>query len=130
MKVPVVMISRGHRSQFSFNLRHAMPFGPEKDQYSHAHDYELIVAVKGPVNPETGFVMDAGELKKIVLAEVVEYLDGQDANQFMTNPTSENLIVAIWEMLESRLPNLFEIELWETPKICFSYRGEEVEIDE
>lgn len=130
MKIPIVSISRGHRSQFSFNLRHALPFGPDKDRYSHAHDYELIVSIKGPVNPQTGFVMDVGELKKIVMAEVVDWLDGRDANSFLDNPTSENLIVYIWQKLKPQLPFLWAIELFETPKISFQYRGEEVEIGE
>lgn len=129
MKLPVVMISRGHRSQFSFNLRHTLQHGPVKDRYLHAHDYELIVFVKGPVDPQTGFVIDAADLKKLVMEKVVDRLDGRDANEIITNPTSENLIVVIWQMLKPELPNLFKIELWETPKICFSYRGEEVEAD-
>lgn len=128
-KVPIVYLTRGHRSQFSFNLRHTLQFGPEKDRYSHAHDYELTVSIKGPVDPTSGFVMDAADLKIIVLQDVVERLDGQNANDFLDNPTSENLIVYIWQILKPRLPFLWEIELFETPKISFQYRGEEAEID-
>lgn len=130
MKTPLITLSRGYRSQFSFNLRHAITAGPAKDRHSHGHDYELIVYVKGPVNPKSGFVLDAAELKRMVMELVVLPFDGQDANEFLVNPTSENLIVEFWRRLKPALPNLNRLDLWETPKICVSYEGEEVEIDE
>ena len=41
-------------------------FGKCSNQYYHGHNYELIVSVTGKINHDTGYVMDMGELKKII----------------------------------------------------------------
>ena len=46
----------------------------------HGHNYEIIVAVKGEVDPETGFVMNLDELRKIIAVEVEDYLDHKNLN--------------------------------------------------
>ena len=39
-------------------------FGP--DSKIHGHNYTLEVMVTGPINKETGFIVDLGDLKRIV----------------------------------------------------------------
>ena len=40
------------------------------------------------------------------------------------NPTTENIVVVIWRMLEGRLPaRLEKIVLWETPRNYVVYEG-------
>ena len=46
-------------------------FGKCNYQNYHGHNYELIVSVTGKINPETGYVIDMGELKKIILSDEV-----------------------------------------------------------
>ena len=46
--------------------RNALVFGKCANPHYHGHNYELIVAVKGEINPETGFVMDMKRLKNLV----------------------------------------------------------------
>ena len=41
----------------------------------HCHNYELIVSVTGKINPDTGYVIDMGKLKKIIKNEIEEKLD-------------------------------------------------------
>ena len=38
----------------------------------HSHNYELIVSVTGKINPDTGYVIDMGELKNIIKNEIEE----------------------------------------------------------
>lgn len=42
------------------------------------------------------------------------------------NPTSENIVVAIWKQLEDKIPSgkLYSIKLYETENNYFEYRGE------
>lgn len=41
------------------------------------------------------------------------------------NPTTENLVVAIWRMLEGKLSGrLTRLTLWETPRNYVTYEGE------
>ncbi len=49
-------------------------FGKCSHPNYHGHNYVLEVWVEGPVDPETGFVMDLKDLKEIILEEVVERL--------------------------------------------------------
>ena len=55
---------------------------------------------------------------------VVRHLDHQTLNDFVKNPTTENMCVWIWRRLAEELPGLSEIELHETEKVSVIYRGE------
>ena len=98
----------------------------------HGHNYELDVTVEGEVDPETGFVLDLKRLKALVEEQVVAELDHKNVNLDVAwmegvNPTTENLIVAMWRRLEGRLPGgvrLVRLVLWETPRNYFEYSGE------
>ncbi|HUH12958.1 MAG TPA: 6-carboxytetrahydropterin synthase [Longimicrobiales bacterium] len=98
----------------------------------HGHNYELDVTVDGEVDSETGFVLDLKRLKKLVEAQVVDEMDHKNLNMDVewlrgVNPTTENLIVAMWRRLEGRLPEgvrLVRLVLWETPRNYFEYSGE------
>src|SRR5690625_7178384 len=55
-------------------------FGKCSNPMFHGHNYELIVSITGPINPETGFVMNLDDLKRIIETEVEEYLDHKNLN--------------------------------------------------
>lgn len=97
----------------------------------HGHNYELIVAVTGPIDPETGFVIDLKVLKDLIKAEVEEPFDHKNLNldvpEFSTlNPTAENICVVIYDRLKRQLSETFKIEvtLYETPRNSVTYSGE------
>ena len=46
-----------------------------KDYNNHGHNYILEVSVTGPVNSDTGWLVDLGVLNKIVKTNVVNILD-------------------------------------------------------
>lgn len=97
----------------------------------HGHNYDLDVTVEAELNPETGFVMDLGDLKDLVESEVVEDLDHKNLNldvEWMrgTITSTENLIVRIWGRLEKSLPEgvtLSRLVLWETDRNYVEYTG-------
>lgn len=97
----------------------------------HGHNYEIIVAVKGEVDPETGFVMNLDELRKIIAVEVEDYLDHKNLNvdieEFKTiNPTAENIVILIWNKIRAKLATDLELKvtLYETPRNFVEYAGE------
>ncbi|MGL5233258.1 MAG: 6-pyruvoyl trahydropterin synthase family protein [Empedobacter falsenii] len=97
----------------------------------HGHNYEIIVAVKGEVDPETGFVMNLDELRKIIAVEVEDYLDHKNLNvdieEFKTiNPTAENIVILIWNKIRAKLVTDLELKvtLYETPRNFVEYAGE------
>ena len=97
----------------------------------HGHNYEIIVAVKGEVDPETGFVMNLDELRKIIAVEVEDYLDHKNLNvdieEFKNiNPTAENIVILIWNKIRAKLNSDLELKvtLYETPRNFVEYAGE------
>lgn len=105
-------------------------FGKCSNPNFHGHNYEMIVSIKGEINPETGFVMNLDILKGIILSEVEEYLDHKNLNveveEFKElNPTVENIAVVIWNRIRAKLkPELdLKITLFETPRNYVEYDG-------
>jgi 6-pyruvoyltetrahydropterin/6-carboxytetrahydropterin synthase len=98
----------------------------------HGHNYELDVTVEGGIDPETGFVYDLKRLRELVEAEVIGDLDHANLNLDVAwlrgvNPTTENLVVAIWRRIAVVLPGparLVRLQLWETPRNYVEYTGE------
>jgi 6-pyruvoyltetrahydropterin/6-carboxytetrahydropterin synthase len=106
-------------------------FGKCNNPHGHGHNYTLEVTVAGEVDPATGMVMDLKELKKLLEAEVLEQMDHKFLNKevpvFSARiPTTENMAVEIWRMLEPklRLGKLHRIRLYETPDLYVEYLGD------
>ncbi len=106
-------------------------FGKCSNPKWHGHNYTLEVTVAGVANPKTGFVLDIKKLKEIIHNNVIEKVDHKNLNDetdFMKgiNPTSENLVIAIWQQLQDKIPDgkLNSVKLYETENNYFEYRGE------
>jgi 6-pyruvoyltetrahydropterin/6-carboxytetrahydropterin synthase len=112
--------------------RNAAVFGQCANPNWHGHNYELDVTVEGEVDPETGFVMDLKALKSVVEERVIADVDHRNLNLDVgwmegLNPTTENLVVAIWDRLVSVIPEgaeLVRLVLWETPRNYVEYSGD------
>lgn len=63
-------------------------------------------------------VIDFDEIEQIVKATVLDRLDHSSLNDFIENPTSENIVLWIWNRLESAFEGLAELVLWETATAC------------
>ncbi|MCS7188692.1 MAG: 6-carboxytetrahydropterin synthase [Bacteroidia bacterium] len=109
-------------------------FGKCSNPGGHGHNYELEVTVAGSPDTHTGYVIDIGKLKEMIEKEVIEQLDHRNLNTdvpFLQGriPSSENLIVALWDHIACLLPpevELVRLRLWETPRNCFEYYGEKL----
>jgi 6-pyruvoyltetrahydropterin/6-carboxytetrahydropterin synthase len=98
----------------------------------HGHNYTLEVSVKGPIDPETGMVIDLKRLKDIMRERVVDRVDHTNLNEDVdflrdTIPTAENLARSFWEQLAPAIPTgeLYEVVLQETERNSVRYRGED-----
>ena len=105
-------------------------FGKCNYQNYHGHNYELIVSVTGQINPETGYVIDMGELKKIIKNEVEERLDHKNLNLDIphfsnTIPSAENICIYIYDILKDNIDSQFKlsVRLYETPRNFVEYSG-------
>ncbi len=106
-------------------------FGKCSNPNWHGHNYTLEVIVAGEVDADTGFVMDLKDLKEIVRKNVITKVDHKNLNldtDFMKGkiPTSENIVIAIWNELEDKITKgkLFSVKLYETENNYFEYKGE------
>jgi len=106
-------------------------FGKCSNPNWHGHNYILEVIVAGKVDTDTGFVMDLKNLKEIVRKNVITKVDHKNLNldtDFMKGkiPTSENIVIAIWNELEDKITKgkLFSVKLYETENNYFEYKGE------
>ena len=95
----------------------------------HGHNYTLDVTVRGPIDARTGMVIDLGELKEIVNATVIDRFDHADLNAdalFRDRiPTTENIAIAVWELLAPKLgpDRLARVRVWEDPTLFVDYDG-------
>jgi 6-pyruvoyltetrahydropterin/6-carboxytetrahydropterin synthase len=111
--------------------RNRAVFGLCSNPNWHGHNYELDVTVEGPVDAETGYVLDLKALRDLVEVRVIDDLDHRNLNLDVpwlegVNPTTENLVVAIWERLADRIPGtirLVRLVLYETPRNYVEYTG-------
>lgn len=106
-------------------------FGKCNSPNYHGHNYVLETWVEGPVDPDTGYLIDTKILKDIIKEEVHEPFDHRNLNldvpEFQhLNPTAENIAIVIWNKLRLRLPqNLgLRIRLYETENNIVEYGGE------
>ena len=112
------------------DARNAVVFGKCSNPNYHGHNYELVVAVRGEIHPETGFVMDMKVLKKLIETEIEDNYDHKNLNEEVPafkklNPTAENIAVIIWNTLRKKIDKSLElsITLYETPRNFVTYDG-------
>lgn len=106
-------------------------FGNCNNVNYHGHNYVIYAHVIGPIDEESGYVIDLGELKEIMNEEVLTRYDHKNLNLDCEdfkhlNPTAENIVVTIWQRMRKRLkPSLdLTITLYETERNFVEYSGE------
>jgi 6-pyruvoyltetrahydropterin/6-carboxytetrahydropterin synthase len=105
-------------------------FGKCNNPNWHGHNYILDVSVKGALDEKTGYVIDLSRVKEIVETHVVAKVDHRNLNlevDFLRDviPTTENVVVAFWRVLEPALrpARLTRLVLWETVNNYVEYDG-------
>jgi 6-pyruvoyltetrahydropterin/6-carboxytetrahydropterin synthase len=105
-------------------------FGKCNNENYHGHNYNLVVKVTGPVDPDTGYVIDLKQLNELIREKVIErydhrnlYLDVEDFKDL--NPSAENIAIKIWYLLRDHIDPKFEleIELFETERNFVIFSG-------
>ena len=101
-----------------------------KDFNTHGHNYILEVSITGPIDPDSGWLVDLQKLNKVVKSNVVDLLDHSqietDIDWFKgVQPSSENILIWIWEQIAPYLESglLHRLRLVETHSIHTDYYG-------
>ena len=105
-------------------------FGKCNNPHFHGHNYELIVQLKGEIDPDTGYVYDMKVLSDLIKEHVLNKFDHKnlnlDTDEFKNlNPTAENIAVVIWNILRKKIDREFEltVRLYETERNFVEYDG-------
>ena len=104
--------------EFSFDSAHLLPHVPEghKCKNLHGHTYHLKVVLEGPLDEKLGWVIDFGDIKKVI-NPIIKRLDHQYLNDIpgLENPTCEIICKWLWDQIKPSLASLKRLELRETP---------------
>jgi 6-pyruvoyltetrahydropterin/6-carboxytetrahydropterin synthase len=89
-------------------------FGKCNNLYGHGHNYVLEAAVRGEVDPDSGYLIDMKDLKTVLNRTVVDDVDHKHMNHEVPwldgiNPTAENLARIFFERVEPELPDGIEL---------------------
>lgn len=101
--------------QFEFSAAHHLhlPDGHPCARV-HGHNYTVEVRVVSDELDQRGMVIDFAELKPV--GDFISSLDHQDLNNFLHQPTSENLARYIGEAAHKILNRDVTVRVSETPK--------------
>jgi 6-pyruvoyltetrahydropterin/6-carboxytetrahydropterin synthase len=104
-------------------------YGKCNHPHGHGHNYVIDVLVGGPVDPDTGMVMNLVDLDGVVAKLVIERFDHTNLNldSLFVNqvPTTENLCRAIFHLIKGALPagEVERVRVEETENNFFEYFG-------
>ncbi len=114
---------------FRFESAHRLPRLPEghKCRRLHGHSFHCDIVIRGEVDPEMGWLVDYGDIKKAA-GPIIDQLDHSYLNDIegLANPTAEMLSRWLWERLEPNLPGLYSVTVRETCTTACTYHGPEV----
>jgi 6-pyruvoyltetrahydropterin/6-carboxytetrahydropterin synthase len=105
-------------------------FGVCNNPNYHGHNYDLIVKVTGPIDSQTGYVIDMKILQDMIDEHILDRFDHKNLNldteEFKAlNPTAENIAVVIWNILREQIDSAMDlhITLYETERNIVEYGG-------
>jgi len=110
--------------EFSFSAAHSLFGLPDNHPCSrmHGHNYVVTAHLRTKELNKQGFVRDYNELR-IVKDYIDSTLDHRNLNDILTplNSSAENLAKMIYDEFKPLLPELYAIEVSETPKTSAIY---------
>lgn len=111
-------------------------YGVCNNPHWHGHNYVLEVSVRGEPDPDTGYVVDLGELKHLLETAIVARCDHRNLNvevDFLRGviPSTENLVIAFWNQIAPRLTagKLHRVRLYESERNFAEYYGPDATFD-
>ena len=105
-------------------------YGKCNNPHGHGHNYVVEVLACGPVDTETGMVINLAVLDQLMQKQVLDRFDNANLNLdplfTRTVPTTENLCKAVYQLLHGTLAPaaLAHVRIEETENNFFEYCGE------
>jgi 6-pyruvoyltetrahydropterin/6-carboxytetrahydropterin synthase len=112
---------------FTLESAHRLPNVPEGHKCArvHGHSFRVEIHVRGPLDPQLGWVMDFADVKA-AFEPLFLQLDHRYLNEVpgLENPTSEHLARWIWQRLQPALQQLCAVVVHETCTSGARYTGD------
>ena len=112
--------------QFSFSASHILEGLPQEHPCSrlHGHNYVITVHLKSKELNQVGFIKDYRELDS-VKKYIDEKRDHRHLNDVLSfNPTAENIARYLYDTFVADIPELYAVEVSETPKTTAIYEAD------
>ncbi|WP_029906431.1 6-carboxytetrahydropterin synthase QueD [Prevotella sp. 10(H)] len=112
--------------QFSFSASHILEGLPQEHPCSrlHGHNYVVTVHLRAKDLNNVGFVKDYRELS-VVKEYIDQRLDHRHLNDIVPfNPTAELLAKYLYDVFKKYIPELYAVEVSETPKTTAIYEAD------
>ena len=113
--------------KFDFEAAHRLPNYQGDCSRVHGHSYKLEIGISGPVDLDSGMIMDFKDLKTLVKERIIDKMDHYYLNNITgdsrfpsVNPTAEHIVWWIVDVLSVALAaidpslELALVKLWET----------------
>ncbi len=108
-------------------------FGPCNHPNWHGHNYIIEVTVAGEPDPDTGYVVDLGKLKKVIESRIIKQCDHKNLNldvDYLKGviPSAENLARTFFFELKEDIRkitykgDLHSVRVYETERNIAEYR--------
>lgn len=142
---PQAELSRRYRFSASHRLhiahlpdeRNRELFGKCNNPFGHGHNYTVQFTLRGPVDPDTGMVVNLADLDAFVRSNIIERFNlanlNEDALFGFCVPSTENLAVVLWRMMtpfavDHEPAKLCRVRVEETSNNAFDFYGESSEM--
>jgi 6-pyruvoyltetrahydropterin/6-carboxytetrahydropterin synthase len=105
------MLSASHRLHCDSltDEQNRAAYGKCNNPHGHGHNYTIEVLVGGPIDPETGMVINLVDLDAVVRTRILDRFDHANLNldPLFTQqvPTTENLCREVFRLLGDALPS-------------------------
>ena len=109
--------------QFAFSASHVLRELPEGHPCArlHGHNYVVTIHLRSEILDKFGFVKDYGALD-FVKDYIDKTLDHRHLNDVVPfHPTAENIAHYLFGVFSAKLPELYAVEVSETPKTSAIY---------
>ena len=125
------MLSASHRlhSGALSDAANRTTYGKCNNPHGHGHNYVIEVLIGGPVDSDTGMVINMATLDEVVQTSILQRFDHTNLNLdplFVNQvPTTENLCKAVYGVLKEELPTgeLAYVRVEETENNFFQFYG-------
>ncbi len=108
-------------------------FGKCNNPFGHGHNYTVQITLGGPVQPETGMVVNLADLDAFVRQALLDRFDLANLNEEPAFrdcvPSTENLAMVFWRLMEPfarqhAAVELRRVRVEETNNNAFDFYGE------